>query len=128
MKQAAEIGTEFATQKINSLAESALKNKLPPEVVHSIQNVATKGVDVAGNKLKTVGVDKVQTLIDKGVSKAENLGNQIIDRGALKGNELIDRGVAKIEGLAPTKKSRKRKKKTKGSAKRQKLLNILEEA
>ena len=49
LKTAAEIGTELATQKINSLAETALKPKLPAQAVHSVQNMVTKGVDAAGN-------------------------------------------------------------------------------
>ena len=132
LKQAAEIGTELATQKINSLAESAIKKNLPPEIVHSIQNIATRGVGAAGQTVKTVGADKVQSLIDKGAVRAENLGNKLIDKGAAKGNQLIDKGAARIERLAPVapKKKpakRKKKKKTVTPAKKQRLSNILDE-
>ena len=86
LKQAADLGTELAKEKIKDLTETALKTKLPPEIVHSVQSLATKGVDAAGSKVKTLDVD---SLIDKGVSRAEHLGNRLIDKGVDRGNRLI---------------------------------------
>ena len=89
LKQAAEIGTELATAKINSLADSAIKKNLPPEIVHSIRDIATRGVGAAGTAVKTVGTNKVEGLIDKGSAKAERLRNLLID----KGENLIERRI-----------------------------------
>ena len=117
LKQAAEIGTELATAKINSLADSAIKKNLPPEIVHSIRDVATRGVGTAGKAVQTVGTDKIQGLIDRGSAKAERLGNRLIDKGEnLVEKRLIDRlpgGVAAAASTAipPPVVLKKRKKK-----------------
>ena len=118
LKQAADIGTELATAKINSLAESAIKKNLPPEVVHSIRDIATRGVGAAGTAVQTVGTDKVQGLIDKGSAKAERLGNRLIDKGEnLIERRIIDRlpsssiGTTSAAVVVPVPESNKRKKK-----------------
>ena len=92
LKQAAEIGTELATAKINSLADSAINKNLPPEIVQSIRDIATRGVGAAGTAVQTLGTQKVHRLIDRGSAKAENLGSRLIDKGEnWVGNRLIDR-------------------------------------
>ena len=116
LKQAAEIGTELATAKINSLADSAIKKNLPPEVVHSIRDIATRGVGAAGTAVQTVGTDKVQGLIDQGSAKAERLGNRLIDKGEhLIERRIIDRlpsSVGTTTTVAVSVPEGKRKKKT----------------
>ena len=122
LKQAADIGTELATAKINSLAESAIKKNLPPEVVHSIRDIATRGVGAAGTAVQTVGTDKVQGLIDKGSAKAERLGNRLIDKGEnLIERRIIDRlpsssvGTTSAAVVVPVPEGNKRKKKSQSS-------------
>ena len=109
LKQAADLGAEIATEKINRIAESALKTKVPADIVHSVQSLATKGVGAAGSKVKTLDVD---SLIDKGVAKAEHLGKRLID------------GADRLIGDEP---ARKRKKTTKPAARgnSELLTNIL---
>ena len=137
LKQAAEIGTELATAKINSLADSAINKNLPPSVVHSIRDVATRGVGAAGTAVQSLGTQKVHRLIDRGSARAENLGNRLIDR--------LPGGVASpsntIVGI-PTTTTRKRKrkkpqqhqqrgkpkKKRRRTKENQSLANILDEA
>ena len=121
LKQAADIGTELATAKINSLAESAIKKNLPPEVVHSIRDIATRGVGAAGTAVQTVGTDKVQGLIDQGSAKAERLGNRLIDKGEnLIERRIIDRlpssvGTSAAAVVVPVPEGNKRKKKNQSS-------------
>ena len=109
IKAATEIGTDYATHKINEIANKALNKDLPPEIVHSIQGLATKGVDVVGNKLKTTGVDKVHSFIDKGSSKIERFGYKVINKGAAKGNKLIDPRPEKRKKKTTSKGLKKRK-------------------
>ena len=136
LKQAAEIGTELATQKINSLAESAVKKNVPPVVVHSIRDVATRGVGTAGHTVKTLGTDKLHGLIDKGSSKAVNLGDRLIDKGVKTiGSHIGDHhsGPSKptktTSATATAKRKRKKKKHHKpGASKKLRLANIIDEA
>ena len=71
---AAEVGGQYALQKINSATESALKTQLPPELVHSIADVAKKGLQTVGSKARNVATHSAHTLIDKGVVRAEQVG------------------------------------------------------
>ena len=120
LKQAADLGTELAKEKIKDLAETALKTKLPTEIVHSVESLATKGVDAAGSKVKTLDVD---SLIDKGVSRAEHLGNRLIDgdRGNRVGHEPSPRKRKK----SGNSQSPARKRKTAARGNSQLLTNIL---
>ena len=116
-----------------------MTKNISPELVHSIQGIATKGVGAAGQTIKTVAVNKAHSLIDKGAKRAEDLGVKLINKGSDKGRQLIDQGTARIEELTPSTsvvpQKRKRvktsnsKNKTKNKpVKRQKLSNILDEA
>ena len=69
LNTAAEVGGEFALQKINSAAE-AVSSKLPPELVHSIANVAKTGVKTVGSSAREAAIRKTEQLIDKGVARA----------------------------------------------------------
>lgn len=73
LNTAAEVGGEFALQKINSAAE-AVSSKLPPELVHSIANVAKTGVKTVGSSAREAAIRKTEQLIDKGVARAEQVG------------------------------------------------------
>ena len=73
IKEGARAGTELAIQKINSLTESALKTRLPASVVHTISDVVREGTRTVGSKVANSATDKALTLIDKGVTRAEQV-------------------------------------------------------
>ena len=73
IKKAAEAGGDFAAEKIASLTEKALKTKLPEDLVHSVSDIAKQGVKAVGSKATSAAGRSVDTLIDKGVSKAERV-------------------------------------------------------
>ena len=52
---------------------------LPPEIVHSIQDVAKRGVAAAGTAVQTRGTQQVNRFIDEGSSRAKKVGNRLID-------------------------------------------------
>ena len=77
LKQLTETGTELATQGINAATQKALNTKLPPAIVHSVHNLALKGVDTAAKKVADINLDST---IDKGAQKVQGLGNALIDK------------------------------------------------
>jgi hypothetical protein len=129
LKQAAEIGTELATSKINSLADSAINKNLPPEIVHSIRDIATRGVGTAGTAVQTYGTQKVHGLIDRGSAKAEHLGNRLIDRlpGGVASSPRTTTAVHKRKRKSQSQQQGVRlKKKKKRQQKSQSLASILD--
>ena len=73
IKQAVETGGNFAAEKIASLTEKALNTKLPEDLVHSISDIAQQGVKAAKGRVTKAADRTVETAINKGVTKAEQV-------------------------------------------------------
>ena len=123
LKQLTETGTELTTQGIKAATEKALHTKLPPAIVHSVQNVALKGVDTAAKKVAGLDLDSA---IDKGVGKVHGLGNALIDKSLGKVEHSLQDSVQQ-HAVKQGGRKRKAKKKKSPAAKRKKdmLTNIL---
>ena len=72
LEEGAKIGSEFATQKIEQLADKALKAGVSPSVVQSVSTTAKRGVQSAQDKT-SVAVQGAHALIDKGASRVEQV-------------------------------------------------------
>ena len=78
LKQLTETGKELATEGIKAATNKALINtKLPPAIVHSVHNLAQKGVDSAAKKVAGLDLDST---IDKGAQRLEGLGKVLINK------------------------------------------------
>ena len=122
LKQLTETGTELATQGIKAATEKALHTKLPPAIVHSVQNVALKGVDTAAKKVAGLDLDSA---IDKGVGKVYGLGNALIDKSLGKVEHSLDSVQQHMVKQGGRKRKAKKKKSPAAKRKKETLTNIL---
>ena len=67
-----ELGKDLAIQKINSIAQSdRLKNVLGEDIVHSLADTATRGVQIGGRAIANTATKQGEKLLDKGRSRVE---------------------------------------------------------
>ena len=63
-KEAAKAGTDFAVNKINSLAQIAIKRGVPSKLVHNALTVGEEGARSGITKLGDTAVNKIHAGID----------------------------------------------------------------
>ena len=123
LKQLTETGKELATEGIKTATEKALLNtKLPPAIVHSVHDLAQKGVDSAAKKVAGLDLDSA---IDKGAQRLEGLGNVLINKSLGRVEHSLqqkqpEHSFAQVERKKENPRKRKAVKKTKSVAKRKK--------
>ena len=120
LKQLTETGKELATEGIKTATEKALLNtKLPPAIVHSVHDLAQKGVDSAAKKVAGLDLDSA---IDKGAQRFKGLGNVLINKSLGRVEHSLQQKPEHSFAQVETKENpRKRKaKKKKSFAKRKK--------
>ena len=123
LKQLTETGTELATQGINAATQKALNTKLPPAIVHSVHNLALKGVDTAAKKVADINLDST---IDKGAQKVQGLGNALIDKSLGKVEHSLHSVQQKpVQSQGGRKRKAKKKKSPAKRKKSQTLTSIL---
>lgn len=65
LTKAGKVASEFATQKIDSVSDEAIKRGVPAEVVHSFSNAAKTGLNKTGNKVVSAVTNEVNTLLNQ---------------------------------------------------------------
>ena len=79
-KEAAKAGTDFAVNKINSLAQKAINKGVSPKLVHNLSTFGEEGARSAIDNLAKAGVKRTTTFIGPTRKKKKKSLSYLIDQ------------------------------------------------
>ena len=123
LSKAGKVASEFATQKIDSVSDGAIKRGVPAGVVHSLSNAAKTGLNKTGNRVVSAVTTEVNTLLNQ-VSDSTKKGNT--KKSIPVARSIRKKNLSKVAGVkrrAPKFSHPGKKRRTNNN-----LTNIIEEA